>query len=497
MTYKMKKLVTSLMFAAALVAPFAAGARNVSVSEAREAAAYYMERNTLEYGIKPADLVLLHQIDNEELGVPAVYAFNVSDWGWIIMTGSTAIDPVVGFGDEGNIDAWEKLAPAMRWWVETFADAVKDVQMQDVEGKFDDMPEWSDLFNQTLTVSAKDGDPRIILMKTYWDQGETRNPTYNKRCPYDSTSHKYTYVGCVATAMSQIMRYYGFPLAATGGRVNYTTESNQYFLKLKFDTLRFDYSLMPVRLNSYSSTSQVDEVARLCYAAGVSVHMDYGTDGSGASSLSVPMAMANYFKYTQGVLTLRSSTSTTNFLSMLRNDLLLRRPAYMAGASSTGGGADAAGHAWVCCGYRTDDSNQYYMNWGWSGGGDGFFNLRANTAITPQGYGYNFNVRQEHITGMVPPHADSSSVDFLTAIDRVESNTVLAPAYPNPAAVTVTLPYSTTVDAELQIFSIDGKLVATRRLMPGNGEVELRVAEMPAGIYIYRMGGSSGKFIVQ
>ena len=494
----MKKLVISLMFAVAVLAPFAAGARNVSLEEAREAAAYYMECNTMEYGVKPADLVLLHQLDNKELGIPSAYVFNVSDWGWIVISASTAIDAVIGFGDEGSLDEWEELPPAMRWWVETCADAVADVQNHDAVDKFDDMPVWTDLFNRTLTTNVKDGDPKVILMNSKWSQGENRNPTYNKFCPYDSTSRKYTFTGCVATALSQIIRYYGFPIAGTGGRVNYSTHSDHYQVKLKFDTLRFDYSLMPVRLNSMSSTAMVNQVATLCFAAGVSVRMDYGIDGSGAYSPDVPLSMNNYFKYTIGTLTYRSGTSTNNFLAMLRNELLLRRPTYMGGASSTGGGADAAGHAWVCCGYRTDDEDQYYMNWGWgSNTADGFFNLRMNNNMTPPGYGYNFNINQEHITGMVPPHADSTSIDFLTAIDPVESHSVLAPAYPNPAFMTVTLPYSTTTAADLQVFSIDGKLVGTRRLMPGSGEVTFNVADMPAGIYIYRLGESSGKFIVR
>ncbi len=485
------------MFAVALLAPFAAGARNVGLEEAREAAAYYMDRNTLEYGVKTADLSLIHQIDNPELGVPAAYVFNVSDWGWIIMTGSTAISPVIGFGDEGNLDAWEELPPAMRDWVETYAAAVADVQNQDVEGKFDEMAAWTDLFNRTLMTNAKDSDPRVILMNLKWSQGENRNPTYNKRCPYDSASNKYTFTGCVATAMSQILRYYAFPVAASGGRVTYVS-NQRYQIKLRFDSLRFNYAQMPVRLTSLSSTNQVNEVARLCFAAGVSVRMNYGIDGSGAHSEDVPVAMANNFKYTMGVQLRRSMTSTDNFLQTLRNDLLMHRPVYMSGASSSGGGADAAGHAWVACGYRTDDGDQYYMNWGWgSNQADGWFDFRANTSIRPGGTGYNFNVGQDIITNMVPPHADSSEVDFLTAIDLVESNTTLAPAYPNPAWGTVTLPYSTTTAGDMHIFSIDGKLVGTRRLQPGSGEVTLDVANMPAGIYIYRLGGQSGKFIVR
>lgn len=490
----MKKLVISLMFAVAVLAPFAAGARNVSLEEAREAAAYYMD-NTQDYSVKAADLVFVHQLVNQELGVPTAYVFNVSDWGWIILSGSTAIDPVIGYGIDGNLESWEDLPPAMRDWVETYADAVADMQIQDVEGKFDDMDEWADLFNRTLTTSTSKA--QVILMNTKWSQGENRNPTYNKRCPYDSATSKYTYTGCVATATSQIMRYYGFPLSGTGGRITYYS-NQRYQIRLKFDSLRFDYSMMPVRLTSMSSSTQVNEIARLCFAAGVSVRMQYGIDGSGAHSEDVPNAMNNYFRYTFGSFMERRSTTTNNFLSMLRNELLLRRPVYMSGASSSGGGADASGHAWVCCGYRTDDTNMYYMNWGWgSNTSDGFFNLRANTSITPGGTGYNFNVGQGIIVGMVPPHADSTSIDFLTAIDPVESHSVLAPAYPNPAFMTVTLPYSTTTAADLQVFSIDGKLVGTRRLMPGSGEVTFNVAGMPAGIYIYRLGESSGKFIVR
>ena len=292
------------------------------------------------------------------------------------------------------------------------------------------------------------------------------------------------------------MRYYGFPKAAQGGRVNYYA-NGRYQIGLKFDSLRFDYSLMPVRLVSTSSTSMVNEVARLCYAAGVSVHMNYGTDGSGAHSEDVPNAMYNYFKYTRGTFTERRSTTTNDFLNTLRSDLVLRRPVYMSGASSSGGGADAAGHAWVCCGYRTDDADQYYMNWGWGSAGDGFFDLRANTSIIPPGFSYNFNVGQAIITGMVPSSADSTDIDFLTAIDDVETGVVLPPAYPNPATLTIAMPYSTSAAAEMQIFSIDGKMVGTRRLQPGVGEVELNVSAMPAGIYIYRVGGRTGKFVVR
>ena len=56
-------------------------ARNVSEQEARAAAAYYFSRNC-DRSVKAADLTLVNQIDNMELGVAECYMYNVSNDGW-------------------------------------------------------------------------------------------------------------------------------------------------------------------------------------------------------------------------------------------------------------------------------------------------------------------------------------------------------------------------------------------------------------------------------
>lgn len=491
----MKKLVLSILALTAMVLTGSnAAARNITVAEAAEVGAYYMERNTLYEGVKAADLTLVHEIEGE-VGT-AVYCFNVSDWGWIMVSASTAVDPIMGFSGNGTLCEWAQLPPAMRWWCEGYAGVISDIQKADLTEKFDDTPEWTELFNHTLKTNAKADDPRVLLLSTYWGQGTPHNPSYNYFCPIDPTTNTYSYVGCVATAMAQIIRYYEYPVVPKSSK-NYYTRTHGINLRLKFDTLRFDYSQMPARLFASSPYSEVYNVAMLSYACGVAVEMDYTSDGSGSQSLRVVTGMKNHFKYTQGEYSER--TTTAPFLAKLRTDLLMRRPVYMSGSSPIGSGSDAAGHAWVCCGYRTDNENQYYMNWGWTSSGDGFFNLYTNTqnSMYISSQGYAFINGQAIITGMVPPSPDSTSVDFNTPISVVEDLTELSPAYPNPAVFDVTLPYAVTSEAEMQVFGIDGKLVATRRLTPGNGHVTLDVRSMPAGIYIYRVGGKSGKFIVR
>ena len=198
--------------------------------------------------------------------------------------------------------------------------------------------------------------------------------------------------------------------------------------------------------------------------------------------------MKKYFKYTESTLRYRNGNTDWTYVNAIRSELLNGNPLYMSGASSTGSGGDAAGHAWVCSGYKEQDTSQYYMNWGWDGGGNGFFNLGANR-MPISGYGYNFNVRQAVVLNMHPTAAPQGIADV--------DHTLLESPYPNPAVQTVTLPFYTENASDLMIYSIDGKLVTSCRVQAGYGEATVDVNNLPAGVYIYRLNSQSGKFIVQ
>lgn len=488
----MKKLVSLLLISAALLTTTVAEARNINDKVAREVAAYYMTLNGYHGDVDASDLVLVRQFDNLALGIPAAWCFNVSDWGWIIVSASTAADPVLGYSEEHNFGEWSELPPNMRWYTNHLVDAVCAVQENDKDKNFDDLEEWTSLLNKTVTPSPKDA--RRKLIQSEWGQGDEYHPTFNLYCPRTDDG-RYSMAGCVATAMVQIMKYFEYPVSPSGQH-RYRTDDHHWLLSLDYDTIFFDYSLMPNKVY-YNTTpaNKIQEVAKLSYAAGVSVDMNYDPDGSGTQSAKVPTAMKNYFHYTMGTLYYRDDMGGTAFVDSMRNQLIRQRILYMSGASSTGSGADAAGHAWICGGYRVDNPNMYYMNWGWDGSADDWFNLVSNNMASSMGY--NFKLRQATIINMVPPHADSTSVDFNTGIGLVEDNTVLKPAYPNPAVLNVTLPYSVSSVSDLTVYSVDGRLVATRRLQPGEGSVVLNVADMPAGIYLYRLGGKSGKFMVR
>ena len=487
-------------------------ARNVTVNEAKDAAARYMAWNASLPYLTASDVELIYQIDNEQLGVPAVYFFNVGRSGWVILGANTAANGVLAYSECGRIVV-DEMPEAMLLLLDDHATIIKAVQEADEEGKFNDSEEWIELLGNNERHPTKDVEH--ILMDEEWNQeGESENfsngTTYDMLTP--SINGKHAPVGCVATALAQICHYYKFPVKPRGS-ASYRTSTEKLQLSVSYDTVTFDYSNMPNKIVASTPTDQRYEVSELGYMIGLAVNMDYTVDASGTSSEVVPTKMVTNFKYKRGSITYRRSSYTGNyaryldyspynravddsvFFQRLRDELSNNRPVYIDGVSSVGSGRDAGGHAWVCCGYRDTNENMYYMNWGWGGRYNSWFNLNTNNLYIRQ-QGLNLKLCQSIITGLVPP-ADSTDININVGIGNVADNVLLPAAYPNPAVSSVNLPYSLPADGDMVIYGVDGREVDRIRLHAGNGIVEVRVSEMPSGIYLYRLNGATGKFVVQ
>ena len=95
--------------------------------------------------------------------------------------------------------------------------------------------------------------------------------------------------------------------------------------------------------------------------------MDYGPS-SGAWVL--PEDMSTYFGYDADLLqeVYRSFYTLAEWKEILDRELEAKRPILYGGASS-----DDSGHQFVCDG--SDGEGLYHINWGWSGGSDGYFDI--------------------------------------------------------------------------------------------------------------------------
>ncbi len=195
---------------------------------------------------------------------------------------------------------------------------------------------------------------------------------YNKYCPHyrksDGTwSEAPCLVGCVATAMEQILTYH---------RLTYTLrdtlhgwETNRYTIADVLPGESVDTRLIRDNYDTNSYTEEeADAVARLSYWLGVASHMQWGLSSSGTYSSRLVEPLRNAFGLPYVHLLDASRYAPSVYWQFLANEVMAHRPVYFAGSIEEGGG-----HAFVLDGLDTD--GLFHVNWGYGGDFDGFFRL--------------------------------------------------------------------------------------------------------------------------
>ena len=349
-------------------------AEKVEIAKARSvAASFYNTFSSAKATYN--DAVLAYTFTERELG-EGVYVFNVKD-GFVMVSTDDSYRPIVGYSYEGNFDAGN-IAPELAYYIGNLIQARNYLPKQR-SSSVDS--EWDVLLNGGSISKAGSRDS-FFLCETRWNQ----DYPYNYYAPTDN-GHR-TYAGCVACAMSQVMKYWDSPMRGTGA--HQYTYANFGTLSANFDTTYYDWEHMPISINSLSPWEEINAISTLMYHCAVSVDMMFGVNGSGAYSEDVPGAITDHFSFTdEAELRYRDNYSLEEWQNMLRNEFDQGWPVYYSGSEPSGG------HAFVCDGY--DNNNLFHFNWGWGGSGDGFFAIdQLNVG------GYHFNSWQGAIFNMVP-----------------------------------------------------------------------------------------------
>ena len=373
----MKKITTLLL--SLLFITFAFG-KSVTLEKASQVASKYLSA----YPLKSARSIA-NSFSKSYNGITTYYVFNFTGGGFVVVSADDAVIPVLAESDEGYIET-EITSPEARYWFENYSRQIAEIVSSGVDNT-QSAAEWNQVLSTGIKSTLADVAP---LLSTIWDQ----NGYYNYYCPADATGPAgKTYVGCVATAMGQIMKYYNFP--ATGVGSHSYTDGTYGLQSADFGATSYNFASMG---NSATNLSY-REIAKLLYHAGVSVNMAYGTtDGSGAFSEDVPGAMVAFFNYDNSTIrqAFMSNYTSTEWKNLLKSELDARRPLYYSGTGSGGG------HAWVCDGYRNSDS-KFHMNWGWSGSANGYY---AIGSLNPSLTSYQFNSNNAVVLGIKPGNPD-------------------------------------------------------------------------------------------
>jgi len=301
---------------------------------------------------------------NDSFGNPAIYIFNFAgNEGWMVFSAEFEQEPVLAFSETGNMV--EGVVPsALIDWFEKTVDDILVLRLgfydnsEFAEGAWNnlywrnDLSDWADYMPRK---GGGSGDPYTTpptpgcawisfvqkgpLLPVTWGQ----QCGYNDFCPVMSCgfcANQRALTGCVATAMSQVIRYWQSPS-------------------------RFNYASMP-------SAGGNSDVAALMIDAGISVNMSYGCSRSSASFSDAKDAFHYSFGYVTP--TINQYNSGSNIL-MIENEINANRPVIFSGCNDQSTSwlfftkYDNC-HAWVCDGFIsssncTKSSVLYHMNWGW------------------------------------------------------------------------------------------------------------------------------------
>ena len=322
-----------------------------------------------------------------------IYVYNVGDKGFVIVSGSTVLPPVLGYSKHENFPDLDDAPENFASWIQHYKDMIDYAVAFDIQPETDVLQQWNDALNGRFTTkSTTTVDP---LITTHWNQ----DCYYNEYCPstgggwWGGGPCGHVYAGCVACAMAQVMKYWNHPEVGFGSHSYTHSEYGEQ--SANFGATTYQWASMPEQI--YSSN---DAVATLMYHCGVSVDMNYGPSGSGAQSKDVEIALRSYFGYCGAKYRQKSAYDHEVWIEMLKAELDLSHPIYYSGSNGS------SGHAFVCDGY--DENDLFHFNFGWSGSGDDYYSL----------YDVNgFNSGQAAVTNIVPLEirADENGIIYVSA----------------------------------------------------------------------------------
>lgn len=340
---------------------------------------------------------------------PDYYVFNNPGGGWVIIAADDRVNPIIGYSDQGTFST-TGMPDNLRWWMDGVSEIINGVRESGTEASASVRAAWASLQAGANPIVNDKGK---YLPTAQWSQSEP----YNDLCPIVKGENVRSATGCVATAMGIIMQYNQWPARGKGVIGGYTTASTQTYIKpYDISMHSYDWSLMSQSLVTNGSTwhwntAQKQEVATVLHDCGVSVKMDYSSQGSSASSGSMLKAMKDNFSYSeQAVLVSRSSYTTDKWMSLIQTEIDNGRVVFYAGLDESGG------HAFVCDGYsinRDDiEASQLHINWGWGGDCNGFYPL--DLAITQ--LNFRFSDMQEAVIGLAPDTVDVQMEETISLV---------------------------------------------------------------------------------
>ncbi len=331
----------------------------IDLETSRNVTENFLNEKEIEYQI--IDQYTLSN-ESEEL----VHVFNTEPSGFVAIAADTDVYPIIAYSFHNQMQAVDQTENVL-------FDMLKDDVEQRLEyyhansiAARENHAVWNeylsgDIFQRNFQQWPVPGSTLTDgWIETRWNQ----SGIFYQLCPLDSNGERCV-VGCVATAMAMIIDFH-----EEVGDV-YFNNSDDYYsgwwnqIHIDNDHDERDFPSFPefnVYLDDleyhYENEMELTDIdkAALSFACGVSVEMNYGSDGSGAWTSSVAGALLSKFDYDTSIWI---DNTGGYFYEQLRTNMIEMRPVEISIYQSNGSG----GHAIIVDGYNTND--YYHLNYGW------------------------------------------------------------------------------------------------------------------------------------
>jgi hypothetical protein len=327
---------------------------------------------------------------NDTAGNPVYYVVCLEPSGFVIVAADDLVEPIVGFARTGQFDP-------------SNANPLGALVSNDLSARVAYAQQATSTSSDTNALRAQakwqqlapaDGGPVITpkgitsvsdvriapFTQTTWDQqtaaGVGTTACYNYYTPPYASGTTANYpAGCVATAMSQLMRYYQFPTTSVGtaGFTIYSDGAPQTYYLRGGDGAggAYVWSNMPLVPPATPTTTQCQAIGALVADAGGTVGMQYTSGGSSSSLLTAKTALTGTFHYANAIKGWKNNLDIgAGLVGMINPNLDAHYPVLLGIEGPSGG------HAVVADGYGYSSSTLYHhLNLGWSGVSSAWYSL--------------------------------------------------------------------------------------------------------------------------
>lgn len=304
-----------------------------------------------------------------------LYVFNLTDDGFVIISGDDRTPDVLGYARKGHYD-YDQLPCNMKAFIDGYAEQIRLVRQHGGVRK-------SPFLASHATIAP--------MLTCQWHQ----NWPFNDECP-DFFGMGKCVTGCVAVALAQIL-YHHRSRAVSNVTL---AEITAYDCKAECSVNGVEQGRLHV--NAVPAGSPIDwanmqdcydgavsDAARLAVAqllryCGAGLRMEYGPEGSSAADISAAAVAKKYFGFRRDATILFHENMTDDeWDNAIYGELAAGRPVLMGGSNRSN-----SGHAFVCDGYDASTA-MYHFNWGWDGEFNGYFYLSNLNPRDEVAGGYN------------------------------------------------------------------------------------------------------------